>query len=164
MNVLIGVTATYSLSTMGVAHSSWMLSLGVLAHIFKQVKCQCRLRHLSTEEIAYLRKLHLSTCELLRDINDIYSIQILSSITLFFALLAFRCYAIVMHFTKPGVNNLVIFEHLPILFFIYTLSGITIWAHMCISQVFACKSCMLLLIIVLCCRRVRSNEFSSILF
>lgn len=120
---------------MGVAHSSWILSLGMLAHIFKRIECKCRLLYLSKsnllfndlqrKEIISLRKLHLSTCKLLRDVNQIYSIQILSSLACFFALLAFRCYAIVMHFTKPGVNNLLVLVQIFIFIFIHTF-GITI--------------------------------------
>lgn len=132
----------YGVATYGSSHSCWRVCLGMLAHIFWQIKRHCRLacvksepNEMQTEKIEHLRKLHQHSCDLLRDFNEIYSLQILASLTHLFVLLAFRCSSTIMYIPDLELNGVVLYDLLTIVFFVYTLLTIIIAAHFCILQV-----------------------------
>lgn len=136
------VVTFYSVATYGVSHSCWRVCLGILAYIFDQIKQECHLTYIEsepnkwqTEKIVRLRKIHQCTCDLLKDLNEIYSLQILASLTCLFVLLAFRSYSIIMHAADIQLNGVVLFDLFAITFSVYTLLTIITKAHSCVLQV-----------------------------
>lgn len=132
----------YLVGTAGTVRTSWNVSLGVLTHIFEEIKQHSRLNYLensarkqSNTEIIVLRKIHLRTCELLQDFCGLYSYQILCAVTCFCLLIAFRAYGIVMYLVSVGLPNDLVLNEMDYPFAAYTLCAIIVNAHMCVSQV-----------------------------
>lgn len=139
----------YEIATFAVVHVCWNISLVVLAHMFQEIQRQCKIIYLKNaasqhqqKSIMCLRKMHQRCCKLLRDYNNVYSLQVLFEISRLFLMLVFNFYRIVMHLANVGVANFPIIDKAAVALLVYNLFGIVANAHICVHKVCTVK-CMI---------------------
>lgn len=96
----------YCLIIYGVFRTTWIVSFGIISHILKQLKRRCIYMHskdfqakVKIDNMNLIRILYHRTCELFRQLNDVYSYQLLPDFSSFFTALTFFCFHFVLHFT-----------------------------------------------------------------
>lgn len=97
-------------------HSSWIVSFGIITHAFRQLKSRCLYiaskpfpPKVKTDNLNRLRMVHHHSCELLRQLNDVCSYQLLLSFTSFFLNLTFIGFTIVQNAASTTSNNTIEF-------------------------------------------------------
>lgn len=160
----------YLCCTIGVVHSGWCVSLGVLAYIFKEIKRYAWRVYLkdvfdevAREEVIKLRRVHQQACELLRDVNEIYSVQILVSLGCFFIVLAFHSFSFALNISNLDLLAYPWLGETIIVFCSYTLFAIILRADTCVMQVShkVLKSTHILVTEIVISRLVPSSVFCS---
>lgn len=106
--------STYACSVWMFFYFSWIVSFGTIAHAFRQLTLRCWYIHskqfppkVKVDNLYRLRKVHQSICDLLRQLNEVYSHQLLFGFTWFFLNITFIGFTIIQQIESKTANNMI---------------------------------------------------------
>lgn len=149
----------YSNSVWMVFQCIWIVSFGIIAHIFRQLKSRCLYIHskpfptkVKIDNFNRICNVHHRNSELLRKLNDTYSIQLLLSFILLFVNLTFHGFSLIQPISGMSTNYM---SHFIFSFTLYDKLILVFIINQCITQVtqfYSSRLSLIILFLLICFR------------